>query len=273
MTIDFWMQAEKAREDVNSWATKQTHGKIENLLPLGALDAQTRIVLANALYFKGMWSRPFEESATKEADFFLMDGGNNSIKVPMMHTQAKQCIRDFPTFKVLRLPYASGKDARQFSMLILLPHDRNGLADLEQNLDTKTVCEDLAHITRQVPVTRCDVPKFKISSQVMVPKALKSLGMSLVFGEHADLSNMVEGLPAGESLYVSNVFHKGFVEVNEKGTEAAAATAVVVSTRMCIVNEQPMEFVADHPFLFLIKEEKMNVVVFSGRVTNPLAEN
>lgn len=268
--IGFLMQAEKAREDVNTWTKKQTNGKIENLLPEGSVDAQTRVVLVNALYFKGMWSMPFAESETKEADFFLMDGGNSSVKVPMMHTESKQYIREFPTFKVLRLPYASGKDARQFSMLILLPHDRNGLADLEQNLDTKTVCEDLAHITRKVPVTRCDVPKFKVSSQFKLQKALESLGMDLVFGNGADLFNMVDGLPANESLYVSGVYHNGFVEVNEKGTEAAAATAVVVASRMY---EEPMEFVADHPFLFLIKEEKMNVVVFTGRVTNPLAEN
>lgn len=255
---------------MNTWVKDETHGKIEDLLPPGSVDEETRLLLANALYFKGAWQTPFEEKDTKEGDFFLLDG--KSIKVPMMHSTKKQFVKDFSTFKALRLPYFAGHDKRLFSMFILLPHDKKGIAQLEQSLDVKTLSQDLIHITQEVPVTAFELPKFKISNSFEVPEALQSLGLILPFSKEADFSELVESFAAG-ALYLSNVFHKAYVEVNEQGTEAAAATGAVVTLRGISMFQKPIDFVADHPFIFIIKEELTNVVVFTGRVTDPTVEN
>jgi serpin B len=227
------------------------------------------VVLANALYFKGAWEKPFEEESTKDGDFFLLDG--KTIQVPMMHTTKKQHVKDFPTFKALRLPYSTGSDKRLFSMFILLPHEKNGLASLEKDLDFKTLAEDLRHLTSEVPVKEFALPKFKISFGLEVPDALKTLGLALPFGVEADLTDMVDS-PLADKLYVSNMYHKTFVEVNEKGTEAAAATAATINLRGLPMFQEPVDFVCDHPFLFVIQEELTNVIIFTGRITDPTVE-
>lgn len=262
-------QANEALKQVNEWAKDETHGKIEDLLPPGSVDEGTRVVLANALYFKGAWKKPFDEEITKDGEFFLLDG--KTIQVPMMHTTKKQFVKDFSTFKALRLPYSAGNDKRLFSMFILLPHEKQGIADLEKALDFKTLSEDLKHISQEVPVTQFALPKFKISCGFEVPEALQSLGLALPFGEDADLTEMVDS-PLADKLYVSNMYHKTFVEVNEKGTEAAAATAATVTLRGLPMFQNPIDFVCDHPFLFVIKEELTNVIIFTGRITDPSVE-
>lgn len=256
---------------MNAWAKEATHGKIENLLPPGSVDQGTRLVLANALYFKGVWQKTFDSYLTREGDFFLLDG--TSINVPMMHTSQKQYVKDFATFKALRLPYEAGDDKniikRLFSMFILLPHEKKGLSALEGALNPHSLTEDLKEINRAVTVTKFDLPKFKVSCGFEVPAALQALGLSLPFGDEADLSEMVESPLDGKSLYISNVYHKTFVEVNEEGTEAAASTAVTIQAKSLDLPENPTEFVCDHPFLFVIKEEVSNVIIFTGRITNP----
>jgi serpin B len=268
-SVDFLNKAGEALVKVNEWAKEETHGKIEDLLPAGSVDNGTRVVLANALYFKGAWKKPFEEESTKDGDFFLLDG--KTIQVPMMHTTKKQHVKDFPTFKALRLPYSAGSDKRLFSMFILLPHEKNGLASLEKDLDFNTLAEDLRHLTSEVPVKEFALPKFKISCGFEVPDALKALGLALPFGTEADLTDMVDS-PLADKLYVSNMYHKTFVEVNEQGTEAAAATAATITLRGLPMFQEPVDFVCDHPFLFIIKEELTNVIIFTGRITDPTVE-
>lgn len=265
-SVDFHNKAGEILGQVNEWAKEETHGNIEDLLPAGSVDSNTRIVLANALYFKGAWKKPFEEESTKDGEFHLLDG--KTIQVPMMHTTKKQFIKDFPTFKALRLPYAAGEDRRLFSMFILLPHAKDGVSDLEKALDLKTLSEDLRHVNSEVPVTEFALPKFKISCGFEVPDALQSLGLALPFGDEADLSEMVDS-PVADKLYVSNMYHKTFVEVNEKGTEAAAATAATITLRGLPMFQHPIDFVCDHPFLLIIKEELTNVILFTGRITDP----
>lgn len=261
------LQAEEALGKINAWAKEATVGKIEDLLPPGSVDQDTRLVLANALYFKGAWKKPFRSNLTREQDFFLLDG--KTIKVPMMYTSEEQYMKDFSTFKALRLPYESSNDKRLFSMFILLPREKNGLADLEKALDLKTLTEDLKHVNEAVRLTKFAVPKFKVSCGFEVPQALKALGLSLPFGDKADLSEMVDSVSVGKYLYVSNVYHKTFVEVNEAGTEAAAATAITISRKSLMMSIDPLEFVCDHPFLFVLKEEVANVILFTGRITDP----
>lgn len=262
-------QPQEALEKVNAWAKKETHGKIEDLLPPGSVGQDTRLVLANALYFKGVWQKTFDSSLTRAGDFFLLDG--RSIKVPMMHSSVKQCVKDFATFKALRLPYEAGKDKnkRKFSMFILLPHEKKGLSALEGALNAGSLTEDLKHVDQEVAMIAFELPKFKVTCGFEVPAALEALGLSLPFGEEADLSDMVESPLVGRSLYVSNIYHKTFVEVDEKGTEAAAATAATICMRSLEIPENPQEFVCDHPFLFVIKEESTNVIIFTGRITDP----
>ena len=260
------MQADEALAKVNEWAKEETHGKIEDLLPPGSVNALTRVVLANALYFKGAWKKPFDEKLTKEGEFFLLDG--KTIQVPMMHATKSQYVKDFSTFKALRLPYSAGSDKRAFSMFILLPHEKNGLPSLEKDFDFKILAEDLKHVTSEVPVKEFALPKFKISCDFEVPDALQTLGLTLPFGPEADLTEMVDS-PLADKLYVSNMFHKTFVDVNEKGTEAAAATAATITLRGLPMFQEPIDFVCDHPFLFVIKEELTNVVIFTGRITDP----
>lgn len=270
-TVDFVSKAEEARGEVNAWAAKETHGKIEGLLPVGSVDQGTRLVLANALYFKGVWQKEFDSYRTREGDFFLLGGG--TVKVPMMHTSQKQYVKEFATFKALRLPYNAGHDKskRLFSLFVLLPHEKTGLPALEGALNSGSLTEDLKHVNRAVSISKFELPKFKVSCGFQVPAALQALGLSLPFDQDkADLSEMVESPLVGKSLYLSNIYHKTFVEVNEQGTEAAAATAIVATTKSLVYSvDPPLEFVCDHPFLFVIKEEVTNVIIFTGRITDP----
>ena len=250
---------------MNKWAEDETHGKVANILPPGSVSEDTRMILANAIYFKGEWAQPFYGSSTQEREFFLPTGG--TIQVPMMQTMRDQYVKTFPAFKALRLPYKCKDTTKSFSMFVLLPHSRDGLGALEESLTTQSVVDDLALLQHKVPMRRFQLPKFKISLGLEMAETLKSLGMVLPFGSHADLSNMAES--QGPSLEVSSVRHKAFVEVNELGTEAAAATAVEVMLMCLPMYTEDSDFVADHPFMFLIMEEYSNIVLFTGRVLDP----
>lgn len=254
---------------MNKWAEDETHGKIANILPPGSITADTRMILANAIYFKGAWKKPFYESSTEECDFFLPNG--KTIQVPMMKTMSDQYVKSYPTFKALRLPYKSTDETRSFSMFVLLPHDRNGLRAMEESLNTQSVVEDLTHLEHKIPMRRFQLPKFKISFGLEMSDTLKSLGMELPFGNRADLSDMTEGTQV-PPLKVNSVRHKAFVEVNEKGTEAAAVTTVEIIPMCMPMYSEDSDFVADHPFMFLIKEESTNTILFTGRVVDPSKE-
>ena len=183
-----------------------------------------------------------------------------------MHAYGKQFVKKFATFKALRLPYKAGK----FAMFVLLPHEMKGLAALEASLTAKALSEDLKQVTEAVTMKKFALPKFMVSCGFDAPDALKALGLELLFVQgKADLTEMVESPAVGRTLYVSNMYHKTFVDVNEKGTEAAAATAAVISSRCYEPPVNPQEFVCDHPFLFVISEVTSDVIVFTGRITNP----
>ncbi|KAK1645806.1 hypothetical protein QYE76_063611 [Lolium multiflorum] len=269
-SVDFQNKAAEVAGQVNSWVEKITTGLIKEILPSGSVDNTTRLVLGNALYFKGAWNEKFDASKTKDDKFHLLDG--SSVQVPFMTTTKKQYLLASDSLKVLKLPYQQGGDKRQFSMYILLPEAQDGLSNLANKLSTEPDFMEKHIPTQKVPVGQFKLPKFKISFGFEASDLLKGLGLQLPFSTEADLSEMVDS-PLAKSLYVSSVFHKSFVEVNEEGTEAAAATAAVVTLRSLPVEPVKMDFVADHPFLFVIREDMTGVVLFIGHVANPLVSS
>ena len=258
------VQPEDARLQINEWIENATAGRIKGLLPSGSIHEATPAVLANALYFKGAWERKFDASLTRDGAFYLATGGH--VRVPFMSSTGKQYIATRPGYKVLRLPYARGREDRAFSMYIYLPDAQDGLPSLLQKLgsDPAALLESSETLTDKVPVSEFMVPKFTMSSKTDAKATLRDLGLTLPFDPVlADFGDMLEA-----ALHVSEVYHECFIEVNEEGTEAAAATAAV----MCYTSAlppPPEDFVADHPFVFLIREEFSGVVVFAGQVTNP----
>uniref|UniRef100_A0A0D9ZAH8 Serpin domain-containing protein n=1 Tax=Oryza glumipatula TaxID=40148 RepID=A0A0D9ZAH8_9ORYZ len=256
--------AAEVASQVNSWVDRVTSGLIKEILPPGSVDHTTRLVLGNALYFKGAWTEKFDASKTKDGEFRLLDG--KSVLAPFMSTSKKQYLSSYDSLKVLKLPYQKGRDLRQFSMYILLPEAQDGLWSLAAKLNSEPEFLEKRIPTRQVTVGKFKLPKFKISFGFEASDLLKILGLQLPFSSKADLTGMV-GSPERHNLFVSSLFHKSFVQVDEEGTEAAAASAAVVSCRSAPVT---VDFVADHPFLFLIREDMTRVVLFIGHVVNPL---
>ncbi|MDH3582905.1 MAG: serpin family protein, partial [Phycisphaerae bacterium] len=257
---DFTGNAEAERKRINQWVEKQTRDKIKDVLPRGVIDNMTRLVLTNAIYFKGDWQTQFKESMTRPQPFNTGEG--KSVQVPLMFLpRGRFPYHQNKDVQLLELPYR-GED---LSMLVLLPtKSPGGLAGLEKKLSSKQLAGWIAGARRQ-PVN-VFLPRFKLETQYDLKPPLKALGMkdAFVYGR-ADFT----GLSESEKLYISAVLHKAFVEVNEEGTEAAAATAVVVATKSA--KPRIPTFRADRPFVFLIRDRSSGSILFLGRVTNPKA--
>lgn len=260
------VQAVEVTNMVNSWAEKATSGLVKEILPSGAVDGLTRLVFANALYFKGAWSDKFDASTTKDHEFHLLDG--SSVQVPFMTSKKKQFIRPYDGFKVLGLPYKQGEDKRQFSMYFFLPDAKDGLPALSEKIGAESGFLEHHIPYEKVEVGEFKIPKFKISFGFEASESLKELGLVLPFAG-GGLTEMVDSTMS-QNLCVSSIFHKSFIEVNEEGTEAAAASAAVIQLRSLPMFDK-LDFVADHPFLFLVREDMTGVVQFIGHVLNPLA--
>jgi serpin B len=252
---------------VNLWAKKNTNGFIRDVLSRGTVTNLTRLIFANALYFKGTWDQPFDASKTKHHDFYLFNG--NSVKVPFMTSHRKQFVGAFDGFKVLRLPYEQGVDKRQFSMYLFLPDAKDGLLTLIEKMASEP--EFLKH---NLPKTKVEVgdfriPKFEISFGLSASNALKELGVVLPFDPSAGLTKLVDS--PNSPIWVSDIFQKCFIKVNEKGTEAAAVTVAKLESCARYTSKPiSIDFVADHPFLFLIREDLSGTILFVGQVVNPL---
>ncbi|MEK7993058.1 MAG: serpin family protein, partial [Planctomycetota bacterium] len=256
--VDFIGAAEAARKTINAWVEKQTKGKIKDLIPAGVLDSMTRLVLTNAIYFKGNWARQFKKDQTQDAPFVLADG--RKIETPMMNQTAQFGYAETETLQGLELPYVD----RELSMIILLPKEPDGLSKLEEALTAENLSQWLARLnSREVVVS---VPKFKVTTQFSLASVLQSMGMTDAFSDSADFS----GMDGKKDLFISAVIHKAYVDVNEEGTEAAAATGVTMKLTSFGPSETPV-FLADHPFLFLIRDNKSGGILFIGRVMNPKA--
>ncbi|XP_008220716.1 PREDICTED: serpin-ZX [Prunus mume] len=263
--VDFQTNAAEVTSGVNSWAEKETSGLIKEILPPGSVDSSTRLIFANALYFKGAWNEKFDASTTKQHDFHLLDG--STVKAPFMTSEKKQFVSSYDGFTVLGLPYKQGEDKRRFSMHVFLPEAKDGLPSLVEKLGSESGFLDRHLPKQQVEVGDFKLPKFKISFGFEASNVLKGLGVVLPFSG-GGLTGMVDS-PVGQNLFVSSIFHKSFIEVNEEGTEAAASSAGVIKLRGLPITT---DFVADHPFLFLIREELTGTVMFIGHVLNPLPD-
>ncbi|KAJ1386406.1 Serpin domain [Sesbania bispinosa] len=266
-SVDFQTKAVEVTNEVNLWAEKETNGLIKDVLPPGSVDNSTKLIFANALYFKGAWNEKFDASMTKDDDFHLLNG--SSVKVPFMISKKKQFISAFDGFKVLGLPYKQGDDKRQFSMYFFLPDAKDGLSALVERMASESGFLERNLPQQKVEVGDFRIPRFNISFGLETSNVLKELGVVLPFSDDGDLTKMVDS-PEGQLLYVKSIFHKAFIEVNEEGTEAAAASAAVVQLRSLPIVTK-IDFVADHPSLFLIREDLTGTVLFVGQVLNPLA--
>jgi len=255
--VDFINAREQARKTINAWVEKQTQDKIKELLKPNHLTAATRLVLTNAIYFKAEWERKFQREATRDAPFQVT--AQRKVNVPTMHTMATFPYLDGGTFDMLELPYKNG----DLSMLILLPKKLDGLADLEKSLTADKLAEWQQKL--RASKVQLSLPKFKMTSEFELAEQLKSMGMTLAFSPgQADFS----GMNGSEPLFISAVVHKTFVDVNEEGTEAAGATAVVMYAGSAPPRKE-VEFRADHPFVFLVRDNRSGSILFLGRVFDP----
>ena len=255
--VDYVGQTEAARQEINTWVEKQTAEKIKDLLPQGVLDKMTRLVLTNAIYFKGDWASQFKKDQTHDEDFTV--SSTRKVKAPLMHQKHSYPFQEDASLQVLELPY-KGND---LSMLVLLPKAADGLVDLEKSLSASKIADLRGRLcSRKVEVY---LPKFKLEASLSMRTTLEGLGMNVPFTDAADFS----GMDGRRDLYISAVVHKAFVDVNEEGTEAAAATGVVMTMKSARIELPPVVFRADHPFVFAICDKNDGSILFLGRVTDP----
>jgi len=254
---DFIGDSEAARFQINGWTEEHTKGKIKNLFSAGSLDAQTRLVLASAIYFYGKWQNPFVSSRTQPAPFTLLTGVTTQTN--FMNQTSHFGYTETPSAQILELRYADTGMAFD----VLLPKILVGFPELEKSLTPEDLTGWLGHLTnRNVQVS---LPKFRAESEFSLGKALSIMGMPTAFADQADFS----GIDSNRDLAISEVVHKAFVDVSEQGTEATATTGIAVRATALRMPEQVVVFRADHPFVFLIRDTRTQVVLFIGRLMNP----
>ncbi|MCD4779792.1 MAG: serpin family protein [Candidatus Omnitrophica bacterium] len=254
--VDFATKTEDARKTINIWVENKTQQKIKELIKPPMIDSLTSLVLCNAIYFKGDWLSRFDKKRTMDADFYVSP--DEVIKVPMMSQKSKFKFKDFDGFSAIELPY----EGNDLSMIVFLPKEIGGLVEFESILINDNVenwIDKLSHSPgSEIFVS---LPKFKTTCEFELADVLAEMGMPHAFAG-ADFS----GMTGQKDLFISKVIHKAFVDVNEEGTEAAAATAVVMTR--CI--SRPLTFRADHPFVFLIRDNMTGSILFIGRIVDPV---
>jgi serpin B len=255
--LNFVTDPEPSRQTINKWVEKQTNDKIKDLIPPKAIKPATRLVLTNAIYFKSPWQNKFLTKNTKQEDFTLASGAK--VKTAMMAQTEEMPYVDGGTFHAVSIPY----QAHALSMIVLLPKEAAGLTKLEKGLTSAELEKLLKKMKRHE--VNLKMPKFKVTSQFELSDVLTKMGMPTAFISGADFS----GMTTQEKLFISAVIHKAFVDVNEAGTEAAAATAVIMLGDSKPQPAPKATFHADHPFVFLIRENMTGSILFMGRVVDP----
>ena len=263
--VDFIHDAAGVTTHINTWVAQQTRGRIQDLIPADALDPATRLVLVNAIYLKAPWQKPFAPSATRPLPFQVP--GVSAAPVPTMFINESLGYAQQNGYRVVVIPYAGG----DLQFVILLPDSPDGLAALKASLSPEMLAE-CANLPEQ-PVNLY-VPKLKLEPPVLsLSKSLQSLGMTTAFNHPPGSANFDRMAPRrpDDYLYISDIFHKTFLKLDESGTEAAAATAVIMARFMGLPMHppQPMEFKVDHPFLFAIQQRSGGACLFVGQVADP----
>jgi serpin B len=259
--LDFAADPQGACERINAWVGEHTAGRIGGVISPQALSDLTRLILVNAVYFNCAWADEFAEAATIPAAFWVTP--ERSVEARLMQRTDEYAYAESPLWQAVKVGYSMG----YFSMTVLLPRHQGWLDDFEESLDSGFLRElDKVMRLRQV---KLHLPRFRIEGSFQLGEALSSMGMHRAFApERADFS----GIAASEPLFISQVIHKTFIDVTEKGTEAAAATAVAVAAG-CAPGEpeEPVVFRADHPFIFLLRDERTGSILFMGRLVDPTA--
>lgn len=257
-SVDFPKRAKEIRGEINQWVAQKTQQRIPEILPPDSLSPLTKLVLVNAIYFKGDWESPFEKSATTPQPFHV--DAKRKTTAQLMHRTSHLRYTATDTLQAVELPYQGG----QLAMVILLPRQIRGLNALEKQLTPALLTSTLASLkSREVEVF---LPRFQLNSGFNLKPTLTHLGMTNAFGTNADFS----GMTGNRSLRISAVIHQAWGQVNEQGTEAAAATAIaMMPTSARLVTEAPPVFRADHPFVFLIRDVRSGTILFLGRLTDP----
>jgi len=256
--VDYAGDAEGSRKTINAWVEKQTNDKIKDLLAPGVVNSLTRLVLTNAIYFKAKWKDPFDAKLTKPDTFHL--SSKQTVQTPMMRSNPSIQYAAFDSLSLVQLGY----EGNDLSMIILLPKKVDGLKELEKDLTAANLKLWVAKLSGHEVDLK--MPKFKVTAEFALKDVLTTMGMRDAFDDSkADFS----GMATGEKLFISAVVHKAFVEVNEKETEAAAATGVTMGPTSAPPPPQRATFHADRPFLFLIRERSSGSILFLGRFSNP----
>jgi serpin B len=252
--LDFALAPERCRAIINAWASDHTEGRIQDLIPPGAIRRWTRLILTNAVTFRAAWSSPFETALTADDKFFRLDGSESIV--PMMNQTESFAYVEGRRYRAVELPY----DGVELSMVILLSK-AGAFEAFEAAVDAKQVeaiVQRLSH--RRIALT---IPRFRFASGFRLADALATMGMPVAFSEDADFS----GMTGKRDLFLADVIHKAFVSLDEEGTEAAAATAAVMVPIMA-PRETPLELRVDRPFIFVIRDIKTGAVLFVGRVVD-----
>ncbi len=256
--MDFVHDSEGARRGINGWVSDKTREKIPELLDPGAVKPSTVLVLINAVYFFGSWEHAFPEAATADAPFHTETSGD--VTVPFMHQTRMLRYAEIDGAQVLALPYRG----HELDMVLVLPAAGSPLADLEAGLDETTFSRWLSEpVRRNVKVS---LPRLHLETQFEMSDVLAAMGMPTAFGNGADFTGMA---PEGRRLFISGVVHKAYLDVDEKGTEAAAATGVIFEKSSAMIPEPAIAFTADRPFLLAIRDRLSGAVLFMGRVADP----
>nr|CAB3265990.1 serpin B6-like [Phallusia mammillata] len=256
---DFMGNAENARQYINSWVQENTMGKIKNILPQGSLNSHTRLVLANAVCFQGKWKGQFKVEETTRANFFVKPG--KTVSVDMMFRSGYYEYTEDMDLKaqLVELPYRG----RGVSMVIVLPEDKFGLAELEKKINAGWILKMINQFSSEE--VKLKVPKMKLEQEFDLVDALKKLGINDVFDNG---SANLKGISPQKGLYVSKVAHKAFIEVDEEGTEAAAATAAALMGSCWLPPKKKKRVTCDHPFMFFLMREPTQTALFCGRLSS-----
>jgi len=257
-SLRFARDPERSRATINAWVEEATKHKIQELLPPGIIDTDTRLVLTNAIYFKGKWAKPFEKSLTHPADFFV--GATELAKVDMMRSTQHLGYAENDALQLVELPY----EGSRLAMVVVLPRKKDGVDRVEAGMTDRQIDVLLRSLRRR----RVDVslPRSKVTGNFQLKPALTALGMGRAFtAGQADFS----GMDGGRELVIGEVVHKAYCEVNEEGTEAAASSGVVMKRVAAPLPEEPVVFKADHPYLYMIRDTQTGSLLFLGRMTDP----